>query len=361
MSSKNYIYRALLVILAIFITWVAQKPHWVERYYTYGIYPMLAKTLRFLFGWIPLSLGDIFYALLFIWLFYYLIRFVIHTLRRLLSPRAIFSSLTRFFFFCVLWYVLYMVFWGLNYSRQGIAHQLGLERTTYTVSDLDTLAAALQAKLNHYAGFVTAAQRDSFNQKRLLFREGRDGYRQAARKFSYLDYRPASIKPSLFSYIENYLGFLGYYNPFSGEAIVNTLMPQMLEPFVTAHEIAHQIGYAKENEANFVAYLAGSHSQSNVLKYSTYFYMYNYTIGELNHLDSAAALAYEETLHPQCKADYDEMRTFYKLNRNPTQRAISMVYDRFLRLNRQPGGRRSYNQVVIWLVAYYKKYGVQAL
>jgi hypothetical protein len=361
MSRKKYVYRFLLVILAIFITWVAQKPQWVEKFYTYGIYPVLAKALRFLFGWIPLSLGDIFYAWLFIWVLYHVVRFAGQMLRRLLSPRLIFSSLTRFFFFCLLGYVLYMLFWGLNYSRLGIAHQLGLERTTYTVSDLDTLAAALQKKLNHYAAFVTAAQRDSFDKKYFLFREGREGYRQAARTFPYLDYRPASIKPSLFSFIENYLGFLGYYNPFSGEAIVNTLMPQMLEPFVTAHEIAHQIGYAKENEANFVAFLAGSHSQSNVLKYSTYFYMYNYTIGELYRMDSAAALAYEDLLHPQCKADYEELQTFYKLNRNPTQRVISIVYNHFLKLNRQPGGRRSYNQVVIWLVAYYKKHGVQAL
>jgi hypothetical protein len=361
MHHKKRLYRAGLLLLAVFVTWIAQKPDWVEYYYTYGFYPVLARMLRFLFGWIPVSLGDILYALLLIYFSYHIIRFVLKVGYRLLAPAVIFSAFTRFFFFSVLAYILYMVFWGLNYGRLGISHQLKLEKTDYTVADLDTLAMALQKKLNHYAMFVTPAQRDSFDKKKFLFREARNGYRQAANTFPYLQYRTTSIKPSLFSYIENYLGFLGYYNPFTGEAVVNTLMPKMLEPFVTAHEIAHQIGYARENEANFVAYLAGSHSGSNVLCYSTYFYMYNYTIGELNAEDSVRAAGYEETLHPQCQIDYAEVRTFYKLNRNSTQRIISLVYDRFLRLNRQPGGRRSYNQVVIWLVAYYKKYGIEAL
>ncbi len=64
----------------------------------------------------------------------------------------------------------------------------------------------------------------------------------------------------MYSYLGNYLGFTGYYNPFTGEAQVNTTVPLFVQPFTTCHEIGHQLGYAKENEANFAGYLAAKSS-----------------------------------------------------------------------------------------------------
>ena len=39
-------------------------PEFVERYYSQGIYPFLSALLRYVFGWIPFSVGDVFYLLL---------------------------------------------------------------------------------------------------------------------------------------------------------------------------------------------------------------------------------------------------------------------------------------------------------
>src|SRR6185503_7095029 len=147
-------------------------------------------------------------------------------------------------------------------------------------------------------------------------------YRESAKQYSFLRYGSSSVKPSLFSYAGNYLGFQGYYNPFSGEAQVNTTIPRVLEPFVTMHEIAHQLGYAKENEANFVAFLASRHSGSPVLKYSLYFDMYNYAIGEVYRRDTAAARIFQQNLHPQAVKDIKEYRDFYKGYRNPVEPII---------------------------------------
>ena len=33
----------------------------------------------------------------------------------------------------------------------------------------------------------------------------------------------------------------------------------------------------------------------------------------------------------------------------------------YLKANNQPGGKLSYNEVVAWLVAYYKKFGAEAI
>jgi hypothetical protein len=215
--------------------------------------------------------------------------------------------------------------------------------------------------VNYYAEFVSEAQRDSFNKKNRLFKSAEKAFQELEKKYSFLRYDPRSIKPSIYSYLGNYLGFQGYYNPFSGEGQVNTTIPRVLEPFVTTHEMAHQLGYAKENEANFVGYLACRAYESNVFRYSVYFDMYNYAISEIFHRDTALARSFQEKRHPQHVKDVKELINFYRRYDNPIQEAIMWGYGHFLKANNQPAGKKSYNEVVNWMIAYYKKFGVEAL
>ena len=231
----------------------------------------------------------------------------------------------------------------------------------YSLEDIDTLSGLLQKQLNLYAETVNEKQRDSFNKKKFLFEKATEAYLYAENSFPFLAYNPQSIKPSLYSYLGNFLGFQGYYNPLTGEGQVNTTIPETLEPFVTAHEIAHQLGYAKESEANFVAFLACRSYPSNVFRYSLYSDLYRYSMHELFRKDSTIAKKYRETLHPQAKKDYKEINDFFKRNENQVEPVISWLYGNYLEANNQPEGKRSYNQVVAFLIAYYKKFGKEAI
>jgi hypothetical protein len=351
----------LLIVVTILIKWVSLYPDWVERNYTYGIYPFISKLQRFLFGWIPFSIGDLFYAFLILVILFRTLRFFKLLFQKKLTRKFFIAALQQIIFFFLFVYVFFNLLWALNYNRAGIASQLKLEVKQYSLADLDTLTSAVQIKLNEYAAFVTEEQRDSLNKKRRLFKESRRAYQYAAKQFSFLKYQPFSVKPSLFSYAGNYLGFQGYYNPFSGEAQVNTTSPRFLEPFVTAHEIAHQLGYAKENEANFVAFLTCRAFPSAAFKYSLYFDIYNYAIGEVRRRDSALAKTYQQKLHQQVVRDIKEFRDFYKKYKNPIEPIIMWGYGHYLKANNQPAGKQTYNEVVAWLIAYYKKFGIEAL
>jgi hypothetical protein len=238
---------------------------------------------------------------------------------------------------------------------------LKLEVKPYTLADLDTLATVIQQRVNYYAEFVTETQRDSFNKKSRLFSSAKEAYDELGKKYPFLKYSPRSIKPSIYSYLGNYLGFQGYYNPFSGEGHVNTTIPRFLEPFITTHEIAHQLGYAKENEANFVGFLACQSYVSNAFRYSVYFDMYNYAISELFRRDSVLAKSYAAKRRPQLVKDVEEYMVFSKRHENYLQDIIMNGYGEFLKANNQPAGKKSYNEVIAWLIAYYKKFGVEAL
>jgi hypothetical protein len=351
----------LLIIAAIFIKWVSLYPDWVERNYTYGIYPLISKLQRLLLGWIPISIGDLFYSFLVLVIIFRTFQFFKLLFTRKLNRRYFVSGLQQAIFFFLFVYVSFNLLWGLNYNRKGIAFQLDLKVMPYSTADLDTLTQVLQTRLNYYAASVTPGQRDSARKKSLLFRESGRAYEFAAAKYPFLDYHPHSIKPSLFSYLGNYLGFQGYYNAFSGEGQVNTTIPRFMEPFVATHEIAHQLGYGKENEANFVGFLASRAFPSPAFRYSVYFDMYNYAIGEVANRDTARARAFTRQLHPQVITDIREMRAFFAHYKNPVEPIIMWGYSHFLRANNQPAGKQTYNEVIGWLIAYYKKFGVEEL
>jgi hypothetical protein len=351
----------LLIVLTILIKWVSWYPAWVERNYSQGLYPIISKVQRFLFGWIPFSIGDFFYAFLILVIIYKTVQLFRLIFKRQLNRKYFIAGLQQIIFFFLFLYVFFNLLWGLNYNREGISKQLKLEIRDYGIADLDTLTNTVQQRVNYYANSVSEAQRDSFNKKKRLFATAVESFQEASKKYSFLKYTSRSVKPSFYSYLGNYFGFQGYYNPFSGEAQVNTTIPRFLEPYVTAHEIAHQLGYGKENEANFVGFLACHTSSSNAFRYSVYLDIYNYCLTELAMKDTAMVRSYQVKAHPQVRKDQKEFRDFYHRYRNPVGPIIMWGYNQYLKANNQPSGKRSYNEVVLWLIAYYKKYGVAEL
>ena len=351
----------LLIILFLLIKWISLYPSWIEKYYTYGIYPVISKTQRFLFGWIPFSIGDVFYALVLLVFIVKVFRLLRTVFKKKFNRWLLLKGIRQIIFFCLFVYVLFNLLWGLNYNRIGIAKQLGLTMKKYSVEELDTLTAVLQRRINQYAVLAGPKERDSFYKKRDLFRESGNAYAEAATRFDILKYSPRSIKPSIFSYVGNVLGFTGYYNPFSGEAQVNTTVPVFTQPFIACHEIGHQLGYGKENEANFSGFLACRMHPSSAFRYSVYFDMYSYTIGELLQKDTAAARHFIDSLNPLVRKDFKEVREFFNQYKNPIEPVISWMYSGYLKANRQPAGRETYSQVVAFLIAYQRKFGKEAL
>jgi len=351
----------LLILFAVLIKFSSSYSGFIERYYSNGIYPVVSKIQRFFFGWIPFSIGDLLYGFFIIVLLVKSWQILRVLFNRRFDRKYLFAGLKQIIFFFLLVYVLFYLLWGLNYSRKGIARQLDLKMSAYTVNELDTLTHVLEQRLNYYASVMESSQRDSFYKKKNLFHESFEAYNLANQQYPFLNYEPRSVKPSLYSYAGNVLGFEGYYNPFSGEGQVNTTIPVFEQPFVACHEIGHQVGYAKENEANFAGFLACRAHPSPVFRYSVYFDMYNYSINELYRNDSSRARRYIDSLHPQVKKDYEKLREFFRKYRNPIEPVITWIYGKYLQANNQPAGRRTYSEVIAFLIAYQRKFGIQAL
>lgn len=351
----------ILLLLAVGIKVWALNDSWVERYYTYGVYPHISSTLRLLLGWIPFSVGDLLYGGAVLYLFIKTYKYLV-LLRQGGSRRSLgVQALKRVLRIALLVYVLFNLLWGLNYNRLGIARQLDLDVQKYSVDDLKALALVLQNRVNTLGAQVDPEKRSALQDNHNLFQEGISTYQLAKGSLPFLRYDRPSIKPSLYTGVGHLFGFTGYYNPFSGEAQLKITVPVFIKSFVLNHEIAHQLGYGKENEANFVSFLSGRQSANSEVKYSTYFELYLYALSDLKRKDSLAVKELKNRWHPQVKEDYEAYLDYLRHSDNVVEPYISRFYDNFLKMNRQPSGKMTYNEVVAWLIAYQKKFGRESL
>lgn len=351
----------ILLVLAAGIKTLSFFPAVVERGYATGIYPFIARGQRILFGWIPFSIGDILYLGLIIWLIVGLVRLIRRLVRRQVDGPWLLSRLRGIVFFCLLVYVLFNGCWGLNYDRRGIADQLQLDVRPYTTQELTTLVGLIVGRLNELDSLTSPVWRQRLTHSSELFKEAATAYADLAVSDPRFRYPTPSVKTSLFGYLGDYLGFGGYYNPFTGEAQVKTTGPVFIQPYTTCHEIGHQLGYAKENEANFAGYLSAKSSSDPAFHYSMYCDLYLYAARELYFRDSGLVKPFRERLRPAVRRDFRELQAFNRRWENPFEPVIRRWYGSYLKANRQPQGIRTYNEVIAWLIAYAKKNGWQAI
>jgi hypothetical protein len=345
-----------ILVVSVLIKIATFYPSWIEKNYSRGIYPYISWFYRTLFGWIPFSLGDILYTAAFVFLLTRFVKFVNILTSRRFGNINYKRKLRNAFFVIAAIYIYFNISWGLNYNRPGIAAQLQLSPQMNNEGDLKMITGILLKKVNE-SRLLLGKGPITYKPYEKVFEQAQAAYQVASTGFPFLQYNTISVKRSLFGRMGNFLGFLGYYNPFTGEAQLNLTQPRFLIPYVSCHEMAHQLGYASESEANFVGYLAALRSNDTLFHYSTYFDLFNYANHELFQTDSVTAKNYYEQLDPLVKKDSRELHEYWRKSDNVVEPIIKIFYDRYLKANQQARGAKSYNEVVGWLIAYYKKYG----
>ena len=137
---------------------------------------------------------------------------------------------------------------------------------------------------------------------------------------------------------------------------VNATVPSFVVPYVTCHEIGHQVGYATEDEASFAGFLAVKSLNNKLFNYSMYFDLFSYANSELFVRDSVAARNNFHLLDTLVRKDQKFYRQFLLAHKNPIEPWITKFYSAYLKANNQPQGIETYSEITAWLVAYQKKY-----
>ena len=164
------------------------------------------------------------------------------------------------------------------------------------------------------------------------------------------------VKPVMLSEPMSYTHITGVYTFFTGEANINVNFPDYTVPYTAAHELAHQRGIAREDEANFVAFLVCMESDDPYIQYSAYLNVYEYVLSALRTADSelykATYLSLPETVRAE-EAAYSKF--FDKYRKNVAATVTEATNNAYLQSQGAAEGTRSYNMVVDLAVAYYRE------
>ncbi|MCU0387474.1 MAG: DUF3810 domain-containing protein [Chitinophagaceae bacterium] len=336
-------------------------PFFIEKNYAQGLYPFIGRFQRIIFGWIPFSIGDLLVAALIFLILFTLIRLFRLRLQGKKSLPLLKNSFVLFIHLALWAYAFFYLLWGLNYYRLGSSYLLGISPDRYTTAEVEWLTDHLDKKIRQICADSSAVTPAKTNDRKSLSKTAKEAYGAAQKEFPFMDFETVSLKPNLLGPLQSYTGYGGYLFPLTGEAHVNFYSPQAGLPFTVCHEMAHQIGFGTESEANLVGFLAAKSSPNPAFRYSAYTSMFEYALSELFSRDSIQAKSRLDRLPGYYKRDMLELREFVQRHKNPFQPLLNRVYNLYLMSNNQPEGIESYNYVVAWLIDYAKKYGIERL
>lgn len=302
-------------------------------------------------GWLPFSLGDLLYAFLTILLIRWIILRARQGFRR---PR---KWITEALASLSLLYACFNLFWGLNYYRPPLHQTLNIAHD-YTTQELLTLTRNLIIQSNRIQQVITGNDSTKVSipyTKEELLDMAVEGYTHLQVDFPKLEYKHRSLKRSLYSIPLTYMGFNGYLTPLTNEGQVNTQIVPYRIPTTASHEIGHQLGFAAENEANFIACLATMNHPDIYFQYSGYTFALSYSLNELGRREPELATQLLEEVNHGVKENYREVQEFWNSHKNPFEPIFMFTYNSYLKANNQADGMKSYSYVVALLVNYFKE------
>ena len=180
-------------------------------------------------------------------------------------------------------------------------------------------------------------------------------YSLMEKKNSLFRYSNPCLKAVLNSWMISKIGIEGYYAPLSGEANMNMNLPDFVKPYVSCHEIAHQLGIAYEDEANLLGYLTASNSPDPNYQYSANYEMLRYILFEIRMKSPDDYKILHDKLLPQVLVDFKTEKEFWRKYNGQMFGYMDAAFDSFLKLNNQKKGIDSYQDIVIWLWNIHKK------
>lgn len=299
------------------------------------------------FSWIPFSFGDLLYVLASL----FLLKTVYVIFRKNLRKKALLQLLI----FLNISYFTYQIFWGMMYFQTPIIKKLHSQEKP-TVEKAKILAIKYLNKTKETRKYVTEDRNGVFiiKDRNRLINE------ILAQQKSFPKYISSktplvkkSIKESIFSNVMSFTGISGYYNPFTAESQFNHNLPHSILPFTIAHEASHQLGFAREQEANFIAYLSGIHSKNLDLKYSAEYATLKSLLRYIYSEDQAFAEKIIKQYSPAMKRDRAYERNFMMSHQSKLEDFFGFTNDLFLKSNQQDGAV-TYSYFIDLLLNYEK-------
>ena len=322
---------------------ISLYPEKVELYFSQIFYPKLFNLQQFFVDPIPFSIGDLIYLLLGVYIFYLIVRFFM----KLKLPSI--KILAEIGAFISVLFLIFQLNWGINYHRTPLTEKLKIQdqysdsllieltnnfvRKSNSLHNQLSKSDTLAVSIPHSKEKITEIIQNSYSDL--------NGNRLQVPK----------VKASLFSLPLSYMGFAGYLNPFTLEAQVNMRMPKINLPVTIAHEMSHQLGYAAENEANFIGFVNAFKNKDPYIQYAAVLFGFRHCFIDLRKRNPEHAKVIIKDLNRGILKNFAESEDFWKGYKNSLEPYFKKSYDTYLKANGQKSGIKTYNQMVAFLIS----------
>ena len=300
-----------------------------------------------IFSKISFSIGDLCYILI--------ILFLLISLYKIIRKEERRKHFIRVLMFLNLIYFIYQISWGLLYFQKPIIDKLPQKEAS--LREIKQLTLQYISLANKVRKQLPEDQNGVYKISNLNNIKKNISLGQSLIPKDFFNKEISShrnFKTSLFGYLMNYTGILGYYNPFTSEAQYNQHLPNTYIPFTLAHESSHQLGFAREQEANFIGYLICENSKNIELQYSAYLYtsksLLKYLLKKDPEFAGQALLFFSEKV----KKDMANDKEFALQHSGLLEDFFHYSNDLFLKSNQQEGAI-TYSYFIDLLIRYKRK------
>lgn len=254
-------------------------------------------------------------------------------------------------------YILFVWGFGTGYHGSTLEEKLELDRQPVSAQELEDTARWLVERIKIEQEEITYRP-DGFSVMPYSHSGMNDqlmkAYDTVCDKYAFVPRLYSRIKPVILSEPWTYTHISGVYTYFTGEANLNMNFPDYTLPYTAAHELAHQRGIAREDEANFMAFLVCTASEDPYIRYCGYLNLYEYVASALYSADSERYFAVLDTIDYRMRGELIAYSEFFdRYRENVVSEVSGAINDTYLKLQGTEGSK-SYGRVVDLAVAWYK-------
>ncbi|MBQ2252850.1 MAG: DUF3810 family protein [Clostridia bacterium] len=327
-------------------------------------------------SFLPVSLGELLFLAFLLYLPVWVV-FLVLALKRKYALRRIHTKTRRALLapiaaLCIVLCIFFFLF-APSYYKPSAAKQLGIDESEIYDGDLYNTLTYFVNEINDDIQSIQFSE-SGFSKLPISFSDLSTQINHSFQSTATFHVCPAEGVPAkglLLSSIFTKFGIAGVYTFYSGEANINTALPDFYLPYNTAHELAHQRGVASENDAEFVAFITCATSTDVYVRYSGHL---NALMRIVDELDVALTEAektdakYADTVRTEINAILSKLdkratkelqaaNEFYQSNYSPElTQAATDLNDTYLKTQGQDAGANSYHYLTALIVNFYTHY-----
>ena len=370
MSKNLKLLSLLLFPLSIIINTISSRyPYFIEKYYSNFINKFTVEALSKISSIVPFSIFEMIIYLVVFSILLFIIYFIYNIINNPKNLKYILkNSLLNILSIISTLYFLFIILWGLNYNRlplevsiidnYNLNYNKSITKVEKTNEDLINLYKYLIEKSNETRDLVKTDNNvfKANSDYKGIIKRAYLGYENITDIFPSISGNYKNAKYILSSNIMCYTGITGIYSPFTGEANINVAVPDLYLPSTTLHEMSHQRGYASEDEANFMAYLASINHPDIDFKYSGYILALNHTANALYKADYESYVKYSKNISDGVLNDLRNNNDFWNKYEGKIDEISNNVNNAYLKANGVSEGVKSYGKMVDLLLTFYNLY-----